>query len=135
VSSVRSHPDYLSYFNELGGKHPENILLISDLDWGQDLTRLSSYVREHDVKHISIAYDGFYDPKALGFPDSEHVDCGVTPSGWVAVEERRARLYRECYPWLAGQQPVAKIGVTTFIYKLPDATGGAAVPGNAAPKP
>ena len=37
VSSALAHPDYLAYFNELGGKHPENILVISDLDWGQDL--------------------------------------------------------------------------------------------------
>jgi hypothetical protein len=123
VSSALTHPDYLSSFNELGGSHPENILLISDFDWGQDLTRLSTYLREHQVKHVSIAYDGFYDPKALGFPESEHVDCGVTPSGWVAVEERRARLYSECYPWLSQQKLIATVGKTMRIYNLVDSAG------------
>ena len=37
VSSARAHPDHLSYFNELGGDNPANILVISDVDWGQEL--------------------------------------------------------------------------------------------------
>ena len=40
VTSVRAHPDYLPYFNELAGSQPERILVDSDLDWGQDLLRL-----------------------------------------------------------------------------------------------
>jgi hypothetical protein len=125
VSSARAHPDYLSYFNELGGSNPENILLISDFDWGQDMARLATYLREHQVKHVSIAYDGFYDPVALGLPESEHVECGVAPSGWVAVEERRARLYRECYPWLSQQNSVARVGKTMLIYNLARSPGAA----------
>jgi 4-amino-4-deoxy-L-arabinose transferase-like glycosyltransferase len=37
MTSFMSHPDYLAYFNEAAGSHPERILLNSDLDWGQDL--------------------------------------------------------------------------------------------------
>jgi len=40
-SSLLSHPDYLPYFNELAGSHPENIVVDSDLDWGQDMKRLA----------------------------------------------------------------------------------------------
>jgi hypothetical protein len=116
VSSARAHPDYLSYFNELGGQTPENILLISDFDWGQDLARLSTYLREHQVQHISVAYDGFFDPNALGFPDMEYLDCRGAVSGWVAVEVRRARLYPDCYPWLNKQHMVARVGKTELIY-------------------
>ena len=35
ASSAMAHPDYLAYFNELGGAHPERIVVDSDLDWGQ----------------------------------------------------------------------------------------------------
>ncbi len=37
----RHHPDYLSYTNELAGKHPEQWVVDSDLDWGQDMNRLA----------------------------------------------------------------------------------------------
>src|SRR5271157_2677216 len=40
TSSIRAHPDYLAYFNEFAGQHPERILIDSDLDWGQDLLRI-----------------------------------------------------------------------------------------------
>ena len=41
AESVRAHPDYLPYFDQLAGKRPERVLLDSDLDWGQDLGRLA----------------------------------------------------------------------------------------------
>ena len=58
LSSVRAHPDYLAYFNEFAGSHPERILLDSDLDWGQDLLRLSTGLQQKHIHDISIAYAG-----------------------------------------------------------------------------
>jgi hypothetical protein len=120
VSSARAHPDYLAYFNELGGKHPENILVISDLDWGQDYARLSTYLREQQIKHITIASANVFDPVALGFPETEHVPCGATPSGWVAVEMRTVRVYPECYPWIGQQKLITTVGRTELIYHMPE---------------
>ena len=147
ASSARAHPDYLAYFNELGGSHPENILVISDFDWGQDLTRLATYLREQHVKHVSVAYDGFFDPVALGFPETERIPCGATSSGWTAVEVRRARVHSECYPWLSQQNLITTVGKTMLIYYVaePHIPGGvpsmpgksgaeAAAPAAASPK-
>ena len=121
VSSALAHPDYLAYFNELGGKDPSKLLVISDLDWGQDMTRLAAYLREHDVKHVTIAYDGFYDPESLGLPETEKMPgCGAKASGWVAMEVRRARMHAECYPWMAQQRPVALVGKTMWVYYVPE---------------
>ena len=132
VSSVRAHPDYLSYFNGLGGKHPENILVISDVDWGQDFTRLSTYLRDQQIKHISIAAAHVFDPVALGFPETEHIPCGATPTGWVAVELRSLLVYPECFPWVGQQNLITTVGKTELIYYVaPAAAGGA---GNSAPK-
>jgi len=138
VSSARAHPDYLSYFNELGGNNPANILVISDLDWGQDLARLATYLRERQVRHLSIAYDypSLFDTTALRFPETEPINCrGASPSGWIAVEVRRARLYPECYPWLSQQHLITTIGKTMLIYYIPEphTPGGApAITGNPA---
>jgi 4-amino-4-deoxy-L-arabinose transferase-like glycosyltransferase len=57
ASSVLSHPDYLPYFNEMAGNEPENILVDSDLDWGQDVKRLAA--RLHQLGATSVAYTGF----------------------------------------------------------------------------
>src|SRR5690606_7592659 len=46
ASSARAHPDYLSYFNILAGRNPDRVLPFSDLDWGQDLTRLAEELRK-----------------------------------------------------------------------------------------
>jgi hypothetical protein len=120
ASSVMAHPDYLSYFNELGGSNPAQILVISDLDWGQDLTRLSGYLRQHQVKHVSIAYENYFDGPALGLPDSVRLRCGEPATGWVAVEERRARVFPECYRWIGPRPPIAYAGKSMRIYYLPE---------------
>lgn len=116
VSSVRAHPDYLAYFNELGGSDPSRLIVVGDLDWGQDYARLSKYLREHSVQRVSIAADTAFDPKPLGLPDTKMLGCSDTPSGWVAMEIRRVRLHPECFLWMAQQRPLAKVGETMTIY-------------------
>jgi hypothetical protein len=118
VSSALCHPDYLSFFNELGGKDPSRLIVVGDYDWGQDLSRLATYVHEHSIQHITIAYAGYYVPEALDLAESEDLRCKARPSGWVAVEVRRARLYPECYPWLPQQSRIATVGKTMWIYYL-----------------
>jgi Dolichyl-phosphate-mannose-protein mannosyltransferase len=119
-SSAYAHPDYLAYFNELAGRNPANVLVISDLDWGQDLGRLSVYLREQRVTHLSIAYENFFDGPALGLPENVRLACGETATGWVAVEERRARVYPECFQWLAARPVKAYVGKSMRIYYLPE---------------
>jgi hypothetical protein len=92
---------------------------VSDLDWGQDLGRLARYLSERNVRHFTIAYDGYFDPVPLGLPDTELMKCGETPSGWAAVEVRRARRFPECYPWLQEQHKIAVVGKTMWVYYLP----------------
>ena len=123
ASSARAHPDYLSYFNELGGSNPANILVISDLDWGQDYTRLSTYLSEQQVKHISVASDTYFDPVALDFPETVLLKCRETATGWIAIEERRARVHPECYEWIAAQPMKTYVGKTERVYYIPEPSG------------
>ena len=118
LSSAWAHPDYLAYFNELAGRDPSRYIVVGDLDWGQDLTRLSAYLRQHSVTHLSIAYDAYFDPAPLGLPETAQIQCNARPSGWVAIDFRRSKLHSECYPWLVGQHPVAKVGKTISVYYL-----------------
>ena len=93
---------------------------------GQDLARLSNYLREHQVKHINIGYSGVYDPGALGLPETRQLECGTAPVGWVAMEMRRARLSPDCFPWLNQLRPLTTVGKTMQIYYLPETQGPSA---------
>lgn len=116
VSSAWCHPDYLAYFNELAGSDPSRIIVVGDLDWGQDYSRLASFLRERSVTHVSIASDTFFEPGPLGLPETTLLGCNEPPHGWAALELRRLRLHPECYQWSAQQQLVAKVGKTMLVY-------------------
>lgn len=116
VSSAICHPDYLSYFNELGGKDPSRLIVVGDYDWGQDMARLSTYLQPHSVQHVALAYDGFFVPQDLNFPATQLLECNDTPSGWAVVEVRRTRLHPECYLWMKGQNRIAIVGKTMWVY-------------------
>ena len=67
--SVAIRPDYLAYFNPLGGG-PEKayrLFVDSSLDWGQNLPRLSLWLKEHARgERIYLSYFGTGSPKHEG---------------------------------------------------------------------
>jgi 4-amino-4-deoxy-L-arabinose transferase-like glycosyltransferase len=102
VAAVRASPDFIAYFNELAGG-PENgyrWLADSNLDWGQNLTRVQEYARERGIA----------------------IEPDVLPSaGLVAVRVNRLvglgdpetyRLLREQY------EPVGNVGYNWLIYDV-----------------
>ena len=68
VSFAFATPGYLSYFNVLAGgrRGAAHHLVDSNLDWGQDLGRLRTWMDGHDVHEIDLAYFGTADPAAYG---------------------------------------------------------------------
>ena len=70
-SALSSYPHYLSYFNELAGgpRHGHNVLLDSNLDWGQDLKGLKEWMDANAVKKIQLFYFGTAQPKYYGIDD------------------------------------------------------------------
>ena len=83
VASAGAHPDCLAYFNELAGRRPEKILITSDLDWGQDLLRLSSTLKEKRVQFVSIAYSGQAELKHVDLPPLRALEPYEKATGWV----------------------------------------------------
>ncbi len=60
AASCYIHPHYLAYFNELVGG-PDNgykYLVDSNLDWGQDLKGLKSYMQKNGISRINLSYFG-----------------------------------------------------------------------------
>jgi hypothetical protein len=128
-TSLAAHPDYLPYFNELAGSHPEKILVDSDLDWGQDYKRLATRLRELGVKDVTFQA---FTPADLenrhGFPRVHEMDVLHPAYGWNATgftiwKERRLGLY-EAYPqitvlWPDQFEPTEKVGKSIYLWYFP----------------
>ena len=131
-SSLLSHPDYLPYFNELAGDHPENILVDSDLDWGQDIKRLSVRLHEMDVHEFYLCTLLIADFETQhGIPRRlDRLDVINPPTGWVAIEftywkQTRMGLY-DNYPhltiWPDRVPATEKVGKSMLLWYFPPGT-------------
>ena len=133
-ASCYIHPHYLAYFNELAGG-PDNgykCLVDSNLDWGQDLKGLGSYMQKHGISRINLSYFGTDSPARYGIafnwlpswilfnPDSEKHK--LPTQGWFAISATNLQgTYfddKDLYAWFREHEPVAKIGYSIFIYKI-----------------
>lgn len=134
-------PHYLSYFNQLGGGTGRgyNAVVDSNYDWGQDLGRLSDWVRDNNVETIAVDYFGGGNPRyelgerfipwwsAKNNPREEGIR-------WLAVSVNTlqgalgtpapgfVRKPEDEYRWLSAAEdpyrPYARAGTSIFIYKL-----------------
>ena len=121
VESWRAHPDYLPYFNALAGNAPERFQGDSDLDWGQDLGRLSRRLRELGVEELAVAYFGTADLDKAGLPRFRELAPGERTSGWIAVSTRYLVMPPSdgAFEWLKQYRPVETVGKTIRLYRAP----------------
>jgi hypothetical protein len=132
TTSALAHPDYLAYFNEIAGNHPEQITTESDLDWGQDLKRLLTTIQRRDIHNLAIRYFGSYGIKlsALGFPTTRSLNPYEKTEGWIAISANELSLGTRTPPydqfrWLDHYVPVERVGRSVFLYYIPPSQGAA----------
>lgn len=129
-STVRVHPDYLAYFNELAGAHPERVLVDSDLDWGQDLRRLRDTLQARQVDSVTMAYFGSAVPEMYGIPVRARWKRDLPVRGWfvvsttlrqrgpAALRNGQWELHPDALAWLNDYTPVATIGRSLALYEI-----------------
>ena len=139
-SSLWIYPHSLSYFNELvggpraGGEH----LLNSNIDYGQDLLYLKSWLEQHpNVKLDGLAYWGSYPAKLAGVPDAPYPVVGQDTEdgrqrwfadkradtlgpkpGYYAVSVNCLYDRDKRYRYFLHFKPAALAGYTIYIYHL-----------------
>jgi Dolichyl-phosphate-mannose-protein mannosyltransferase len=91
VGTLRVHPYYLAYFNEIaggpaGGYHS---LVDSSLDWGQDLKGLRPWLEARGISHVKLSYFGSADPSYYG------LDAVMLPG---TMSPRPTQVTREIHP-------------------------------------
>jgi len=128
-SGAIHHPDYLAYFNEFAGSHPENIIVDSDLDWMQDTKRLAKRLRELGAKEVNYGWLG--DDQLLWpeLPPTRKINPLEPAEGWTAVSPTIDKIvqyglgyrYPGLNPWFDSLQPSERVG-TLFLYYIPPGT-------------
>ncbi len=150
VGTVRVFPHYLPYCNELIGGPANGYKWIaeSNLDWGQDLKGLATYLKEKGIERIPLAYFGSADARYYGIDYDYLPSVGLQPNepgqqwwyerargqsdrdvrrpGLMAVSVsliQRTRwigtLFGDTYSWLEEFEPIDTIGHSIHIYEIP----------------
>jgi len=139
IGTVRIHPDYLAYFNELAGGPSRGrwYLTDSNLDWGQDLIQLRGYLRDHAIDEVYLSYFGHPDPAEYGihyiplsqsFPWREEVidfaPFAPAPGFYALSVTSLSGQYLDdpaMLDWFNHQTPMASVGHSINVYRvLPD---------------
>ncbi len=132
VSNLLIYPDYLAYFNFASGgpKNGANLLVDSNIDWGQDLIGLKRYMKDRDIDRICLAYFGRVDPAIYGidyeFPHGpgqcRTVAISVTLlKGVPSIVKDGNEIYWTRpgqFDWLKSQKPAADIGHSIEVFDL-----------------
>ncbi|HEY4212677.1 MAG TPA: phospholipid carrier-dependent glycosyltransferase [Steroidobacteraceae bacterium] len=119
------HPDYLPYFNEAIA-HPRQVLVDSDLDWGQDLRRLEQRLAALKVPEVALAYMGTADLAREALPPWRQLAPNCPTTGWIAITALAREHALQGYSWLDAYQPRERVGKTTDLYFIPAVAGGEA---------
>ncbi len=131
MASLMIFPDYLTHFNGFvgGAKNGINYLDDSNIDWGQDLKRLKTYMDEHDIAEVKLQYYGTSDIKCYGIKtvpitDKELLERPDAGYYYAMSAHYLARLKLAVIEgsgkldWLEEYEPVDIIGNTIYIYKF-----------------
>jgi len=140
ISVALQDPDYLAYFNAFAGKHPENYLVDSNYDWGQDLKFLAARLHQLGAQQVALgSMDGVGRPLYLqtwyGFPTVTMIDDSVPTPGWNAVSATWDKSYRlqltgrPRQAWYDRVPPTDRVGAY-FLYYIPEGAQGQSPPGS-----
>ncbi|MFA5032613.1 MAG: glycosyltransferase family 39 protein [bacterium] len=137
-SQVKIFPHYLAYFNEFIGGPDNGWKYLSDcnIDWGQDLKRLGTFLKEEDVSDVILCYfgtppPGYYIPRFQSFISIPLIDYrGATVNSLTPKKEYLAVsvtqltgvyfMDHNVLGWLRKYKPVKKIGYSIFVYDITD---------------
>ncbi len=134
-------PHFLPYFNQFAGGTDNGYRYVTDsnYDWGQDLKRLTKWVKEKNINKIAVDYFGGGNPKyylgnkveywqsSKGNPKEEGIEwlavsINTLQGAFGKLHPGQTRDSEDEYRWLKEiknpYQPDYKAGKSIFIYKL-----------------
>lgn len=143
------NPNHLAYFNQLVDRDRDyEVLVDSNLDWGQDLIALRDWQQARGIDRLNLAYYGSAQPQAYGLdvnllpgfslndygPEIDGFSAYARPPGWYAVSVSTLQLGLLYSRWnlyapFKELTPVERVGRSFLIYHIiyPDSGADRAV--------
>jgi hypothetical protein len=124
AASLRIHPHHLMYFNEAaGGPDRGWRTVVSGYDMGQELGLLEKWLEEREISRLRIHCIGCDNRLDFAPYTAEPLLCRETP-GYHAISVGRVLLPRigaqeGCHDWLGAHEPVARLGHSLLVYRIP----------------
>jgi len=131
LSSFTAHPDYLAYFNEAAPSPRYNVLVDSNLDWGQSLKQLSSHLHANSIDRVKLSYFGTADPAAYGIDfdplprwpptETDFVPANPAPGVYaISASNLQGVLLDDpsAFDWFRHRRPDAIVGQSILVYHV-----------------
>jgi hypothetical protein len=134
ASILAAYPNFLGYFNEVSIAHQDGyqILVDSNIDWGQDLGQLAALQRTEKLYPLWLSYFGTTPPEAYGLQYHPLRGFGLmrysplpdhTVHGYVAISVTDLMAgegyFGVNYRPLARMLPEDRVGKSILVYYLP----------------
>jgi hypothetical protein len=121
IGVALAHPDYMAWFNEAAGKHPERIAVDSNLDWGQDWLRLAHTVHKKHIDFVRILFNGAILLQYHGV-QGDAIEPWTEKPGWYAISLQGLTMNPEgrrgAWKWL-DRYPYEMVGKGIRLYHVP----------------
>ncbi len=139
LANLLIYPDYLAYFNLLGGGADGGwrSLVDSNLDWGQDLDDLAPWMAENGVDEVWLSYFGEARPDYYGInyrgldsfpprlmnPQARPFYAADPAPGIYAISATNLQGVHfndhDQFAWFRAREPMDKLGYSIFLYEVP----------------
>jgi len=126
VETLWACPNYLSYFSAVAGGSDRGryYLLDSNLDWGQDIKGLVSFMDRRGIERVQFGHWTIIEPR---YSDRFSELPYNKTEGWVAIQANCLMGLTSAwganptnaFEWLKLEKPVATIGGSILVYHLP----------------
>jgi len=148
AGAVSIFPNYLTFFNEFvgGPKNGWKYLVDSNLDWGQSLVELRSYIARNRLGRIVLSATGFANPTVYGIaydplppmPDPRNVVHFAPEPGRYYIGAHNLQIGspidHDVFGWFREREPGEWIGNAILVYDVPQRPAGKWVALCAAPQ-
>jgi uncharacterized membrane protein YhaH (DUF805 family) len=125
LETASVHPHYLAFFNAFAGGPTggRRFLVDSNLDWGQDVKYLKTYLDAHGIEKVSISYFGmadlaYYGIRSMDLPDVPDFRAVQKLDCVAAISVTNLALKPRRYAGLEALQPMARIGYSIYVYDI-----------------
>jgi hypothetical protein len=135
IESLGVFPYYLTYFNQFAGGPSQGFRYVvdSNIDWGQDVKRLSDWVNKNNINNIYLDYFGWSDQNyylkdkvtwiSVGRWHSKEEFLRENPGGgYIAISATfymgTSNNIQDNYNWLPLHERITTIGNSIFVWEV-----------------